>query len=67
MSTALETFKVRATRPNQHPAGVGAVLAYNEIIKGVLPPIVSELEKKIASLEEKLEQMNKKLEMLEQK
>lgn len=67
MSSALATFKLKETRPKQHPAGVGTILAYNLIVGGVLPPIVLELEKKIAFLEEKLEQMNKKLEMLEQK
>ena len=50
MSTALATFKMHETRPKQHPAGVGATLAYNEIVKDVLPPIVAELEKKVDSM-----------------
>jgi hypothetical protein len=35
------------------------MLAYNEMIKDVLPPIVAELEKKIADLEEKLDKMKR--------
>ena len=54
MSIALATFRLHETRPKQSPAGVGATLAYNEIIKDVLPPIVAELEKKIADLENKV-------------
>jgi hypothetical protein len=59
MSTALESFKIKQTRSGQHPAGQGAMLAYNEMIKDVLPPIVAELEKKIADLEEKLDKMKR--------
>jgi len=59
MSTALATFKMHETRPKQHPAGVGATLAYNEIVKDVLPPIVAELEKKIADLEKKVDSMKR--------
>ena len=59
MSTALATFKLRETRPKQHLAGVGAVLAVNEIIRDVLPPIVAELEKKINDLQEKVNNMKR--------
>ena len=59
MSTALATFKMHETRPKQHPAGGGATLAYNEIVKDVLPPIVAELEKKIADLEKKVDSMKR--------
>jgi hypothetical protein len=59
MSTALATFKIHQTRQKQSEAGLGATLAYNEIIKDVLPPIVAELEKKIAELEEKVDSMKR--------
>jgi len=59
MSTVLATFKLHETRAKQSPAGVGATLAYNEIIKDVLPPIVAELEKKIADLEKKLDSIKR--------
>ena len=59
MSTALATFKLGETRSKQHPAGVGAVLAVNEIIRDVLPPIVAELEKKINDLQEKVNNMKR--------
>ena len=59
MSTALATFKLHESRPKQHPAGVGATLAYNEIVRDVLPPIVAELEKKIAELQEKVDSMKR--------
>jgi hypothetical protein len=60
MSTALASLEVRKTRPNQAPAGVGAILAYNEMITHVLPQIVAELEKKIAELEEKIDSFESK-------
>ena len=59
MSSALESLKTKETRKGQSPAGVGATLAYNEIIKDVLPPIVAELEKKIADLQEKVDNMKR--------
>ena len=59
MSTALATFRLHETRPKQHPAGVGATLAYNEIVRDVLPPIIAELEKKIADLQEKVDNMKR--------
>ena len=59
MSTALATFKLGETRSKQHPAGVGAVLAVNKIIRDVLPPIVAELEKKINDLQEKVNNMKR--------
>ena len=55
MSTALSSFTLRQTRPKQSDAGVGATMAYNQIIRDVLPPIVAELEKKIADLEAKIQ------------
>ena len=54
MSTALATFQLKTTRSIQSQAGVGSTLAYNEILRDVLPPIVAELEKKIADLERRL-------------
>ena len=54
MSTALESFELHKTRPKQSQAGVAATLAYNEILRDVLPPIVAELEKRIAELERRL-------------
>jgi len=60
MSTALASLEVRKTRPNQTPAGIGAILAYNEMITHVLPQIVAELEKKIAELEEKIDSFESK-------
>jgi hypothetical protein len=59
MSTALAMFRLHETRPNQSPAGAGARLAYNEIVKDVLPPIVAELEKKIADLQEKVDNVKR--------
>jgi hypothetical protein len=59
MSTALATFKLQQTRTGQHPAGVGATLAYNGMIKEVLPPIVRELEEKIAELQKTVEELRK--------
>ena len=55
MSTALDSFKSRETRTGQSKAGVLATLTYNEIIKDVLPPIVGELEGKIAELQRKID------------
>jgi hypothetical protein len=61
MSTALATFKMKQTRTGQHPAGVGATLAYNEIVKDVLPPIVQELEERITKLNNTVEELRKLL------
>jgi len=55
MSTALASFKLHQTRPKQSPAGVGATLAINEIIRNILPPIVAELEGKISELQQKVD------------
>ena len=49
----------KETRTGQAPAGVGATLAYNTIITDVLPPIVTELEKKIADLRQQLDSMKR--------
>ena len=57
MSTALAKLERHETRPKQHPAGIGATLAYNDIVFGVLPPIIAELEHKIAALEEKINRL----------
>jgi superfamily I DNA and RNA helicase len=59
MSSVLAQLKEKKTRTGQSPAGVGATLAYNEIIKDVLPPIVAELEKKISELQEKIDNMKR--------
>lgn len=59
MSTALASFEVKQTRDKQSPAGVGSILAYNQIVRDVLPPIVAELEKKIADLQEKVDNMKR--------
>jgi hypothetical protein len=59
MSSALATFNLKQTRPKQSDAGIGASLAYNEIIRDVLPPIIAELEKKIADLQEKIDTMKR--------
>lgn len=59
MSTALASFNQKQTRSGQNPAGVGATLAYNEIIRDVLPPIVAELEKKIADLQAKVDNVKR--------
>lgn len=60
MSTALATFKLHQTRTDQSPAGIGAIIAYNEITKEVLPPIVRELEEKIAKLQKTVEELQTK-------
>lgn len=52
MSSALANFYLKKVRAGQSPAGIGAILAYNEITKEVLPPIVRELEEKIARAED---------------
>jgi len=57
MSTALAKFKVHETRPNQSQAGIGATLAYNGLVCNVLPPIVAELEARIAALEKLVESL----------
>jgi len=49
----------KEARVNQSPAGVGATLAYNMIIKDVLPSIVAELEKKIADLQQQVDTMKR--------
>ena len=59
MSTALASFQLHQTRPKQSQAGLGATLAYNEIVRDVLPPIVAELEKKISDLQEKVDSMKR--------
>lgn len=59
MSTALASIKLKETRSGQNPAGIGATLAYNEVVRDVLPPIVAELEKKIADLQEKVDSMKR--------
>lgn len=59
MSEALASLKEKQPRPKQSDAGKGAILAYNEIIRDVLPPIVTELEKKISELQEKLDNMKR--------
>ena len=61
MSSALATFKLQQTRTGQHPAGVGATLAYNGMIKDVLPPIVRELEEKITELQKKIDELLKSI------
>ena len=55
MSTALASFNLHEIRPKQAPAGVGATLAINEIIRNILPPIVAELEGKISELQQKVD------------
>jgi hypothetical protein len=52
-------LKLKQTRTGQHPAGVGATLAYNEMVKDVLPPIVQELEEKISVLQETVNELVK--------
>jgi len=59
MATALAKFDLKNVRDGQHPAGVGATLAYNQMIKEVLPPIVRELEEKIAELQKTVEELRK--------
>jgi hypothetical protein len=59
MSEALKSMTSKETRTGQVPAGVGATLAYNMIIKDVLPPIVAELEKKIADLQQQVDNMKR--------
>ena len=57
MSSVLANLKLKRTRTGQSPEGIGATLAYNEIIKDVLPPIVSELEEKISILQKTVENL----------
>lgn len=59
MSSILSNLKLKQTRTGQHPAGVGATLAYNEMVKDVLPPIVQELEEKISVLQETVNELVK--------
>jgi hypothetical protein len=59
MSSALANFDVKKIKAGQSPAGIGAILAYNEITKEVLPPIVRELEEKIAELQKTVEELRK--------
>lgn len=59
MSTALSNFDLKKIRAGQSLAGIGAILAYNEITKEVLPPIVRELEEKIAKLQKTVEELQK--------
>ncbi len=61
MSTSLASFSIKQTRSGQHPAGVGATLAYNEIIKDVLPSIVRELEDKILELQKTVDELRNSL------
>lgn len=59
MSSALANFDVKKIKAGQSPAGIGAILAYNEITNEVLPPIVRELEEKIAELQKTVEELRK--------
>ncbi len=61
MSTSLAKLNLKQTRAGQHTAGVGATLAYNEIVKDVLPPIVRELEEKISELQRTIDELRKLL------
>lgn len=54
MSTALSAIKPQTPRSEQGPAGQGASLAILCMTRDVLPPIVTELEARIASLEERI-------------
>lgn len=53
----LATLNLKQIRSGQSPAAVGATLAYNEIVKDVLPPIVQELEEKILELQKKIDEL----------
>jgi hypothetical protein len=57
MSTVLSNLKLKESRSGQHPASVGAILSYNEMVKDVLPPIVQELEEKISILQETVNEL----------
>lgn len=57
MSSVLANLKLKRTRTGQSQAGIGSTLAYNEIIKDVLPPIVNELEEKISILQKTVENL----------
>jgi hypothetical protein len=59
MSTALAALSTTETRDKQAPAGVGATLAWNKVITEALPPIVKELEAKIAALQEKVDNIKR--------
>jgi hypothetical protein len=59
MSSALANFDLKKIKAGQSPAGIGAILAYNEITNEVLPPIVRELEEKIAELQKTVEELRK--------
>jgi pyrimidine operon attenuation protein/uracil phosphoribosyltransferase len=56
MSTALAALTEKKCGSNESHAVIGAKLAYNIVLRDVLPPIVAELEKKIAELERRLNQ-----------
>lgn len=53
------TLKLKQIRLGQSPAAVGAALAYNEIVKDVLPPIIEEFEQKILELQKKIDELLK--------
>jgi hypothetical protein len=61
MSTALDSFKRKEIKSvhNAPAYSIGAKIAYNETVFSVLPPIVAELEKKIADLQEKVDKMKR--------
>jgi hypothetical protein len=61
MSTALAKLNLKQIRLGQSPAGVGATLAYNEMIKEILPPVVRELEEKILELQKIIEELRSKI------
>lgn len=56
MSNALASFKIQTSKLMRPPPGMHV---YNAIIRDILPPIVAELEKKIADLQEKVDSMKR--------